>query len=135
MKKKRGSWLAGAATAALFLLLIIFSLAGDHIYNRITPRVTVLRLRGQSVWEGRKCIQVPDEALTDEKELYIVTSEQGFSRTVYQIWKKEVEYIEDPGDSSKILIFTKLPANCSMVVSRPESAQGLADGDQVLPQK
>lgn len=134
MKKKRSAWPAGAVTAFLFLLLVFFTLAGDRIYNRITPRVAAQRLQGRVVWEGGQYARVPREALTAGDEVYVVTSSQGFSRTVYRIWKQEVEYIENPSDSSVVLVSTGLPDNC-MVVTRPESAQGLADGDQVLPQK
>lgn len=134
MKKKKNAWLAGAVTAVLFLLLVFFTLTGDRIYNRITPKVPIKNLSGWNERDGERYVMVPREALTAGNAVYIVTSSQGFSRTIYRIWKKEVEYIENPSDLSTVLVSTRLPDRC-MVVTQPESAQGLADGDQVLLQR
>lgn len=134
MKKKKKAWFAGMVTAALFLLLVFFSLAGNSIYNWITPKVPVQNLNGKNILDGEEYVQISREALTEGNTIYIVTSSQGFSRTVYQIWKQEVEYIDAPFNESAVLVSTKLPGGC-MVVPQPESAKGLADGDQVLPKR
>lgn len=132
MKKKQNIWFAGTVTMVLFLLLIFFSLAGDSIYKWITPKVPVQSLGGMIEKDGNRYVRVPKEALTAGNCVYIVTSSQGFSRKIYQIWKKEIEYIEDTYDLSVVLVSTSLPQNC-MVVTQPETAEGLADGDKVLP--
>lgn len=134
MKKRWRAWFAAAVTAALFLLLVFFSLAGDSIYQWVTPKVPVFSLKGLIERDGNRYARLPGSALTAEDCVYTVTASQGFSRTIYQIWKVEVEYIEDSYDASMVLVSTKLPQNC-MVVTQPEKAEGLADGDQVLPQR
>lgn len=132
MKKKKKAWFAGAVTAVLFLLLVFFTLAGNSIYNWITPKVPVQKVDGKNILDGEEYVQISREALTDGNMIYIVTSSRGFSRTVYQIWKQEVEYIDAPFNESAVLVSTELPGGC-MVVTQPESAKELADGDQVLP--
>lgn len=130
-EKKWGKALPIAVTVALFLVLVGCTLFGDRMYGWITPEVTVKNVRGIQSESGEIDMIVPRSAVTPENHMYVVTSSQGFSRTIYQIWQYEVEYTDSEYSIEEVVVSTELPKGC-MVVTEPEAAKGLEDGTQVL---
>ncbi|GHV06036.1 hypothetical protein FACS1894217_03950 [Clostridia bacterium] len=73
----------------LFVALIFFSIFGESLYDAIVPKVkTVVYMEGQPL---------PNAAITSDGCVYVVLSEQGFSRVLYSVTKREISYRELDG--------------------------------------
>lgn len=119
-------------TVLLFLLLVVCTLFGDAIYKRITPGVTVQRFNMVEV-DGKRYACIPKEALTKERCVYFVTSEQGFSRVIYRIWKYQAELVETASDPAFCLIpmEKREEKSSGLVVVKPEEAADLKEEEKV----
>lgn len=133
LHRKRNIWLF-ITTILLFLLLVFCSVFGDEIYIWITPKVPVQRAENVMHEDGKKYICIPKRAVTEEETIYVVTSEQGISRIIYRIQEIAIEYIENEYVTSEVLVVTKIPAG-SFIVTEPEKAEKINDGDKVLIRK
>ena len=133
MHKKPNLWLC-VPTILLFLLLVICTVFGDKIYAGITPEVPVQRAENVMNEDGEEYVCVPKGAVTEENTIYVVASEQGFSRTIYRIREMVIEYMQNENMITEILVVTKIPSG-SFIVTEPEKADGLCDGDKVLIRK
>ncbi|GHU91565.1 hypothetical protein FACS1894202_13230 [Clostridia bacterium] len=76
-------------TVILFAALIFFSVFGETLYDAITPQVETVRYT-----EG---YPLPNTVLTSDGCVYVMLSEQGFSRTLYSVTKREISYREVDG--------------------------------------
>lgn len=121
-----------AVTVLLFLLLVFFTLFGDAVYKRITPEVTVQKFNMVEM-DGKRYACIPKEALTKERCIYLVTSEQGFSRVIYRIWKYQVESVENASDPAFCLIpmEKRQEKSSGLVVVKPEEAADLKEEEKV----
>lgn len=121
-----------AVTVLLFLLLVFFTLFGDAVYKWITPEVTVQKFNMVEV-DGKRYACVPKEALTKERCVYFVTSEQGFSRVIYRIWKYQAESVENASDPAFCLIpmEKRQEKSSGLVVVKPEEAADLKEEEKV----
>lgn len=131
--KKRNVWLF-VPTILLLLLLAICTVFGDEIYTWITPEVPVQRAERVMDEDGVEYVCVPKCAVTEEHTIYVVTSEQGFSRTIYRIREMVIEYMQNENMITEVLVVTKIPSG-SFIVTESEKADGLCDGDKVLIRK
>lgn len=117
----------------IFIILIVCSAFGNEIYQFITPKVPVKKT--STVNYGKdEYIRIPKQAVIHGSKIYYVVSEEGFSRTIYRVYCKEIVYKEDAYVPDIVLISTKLPLGC-YVVTVPEKAIDLPDGSKVLPVK
>lgn len=121
-------------TVLVFLLLVVCTLFGEQIYNWITPEVSVQMSRNVMHQDGNKYVCIPKSAVTKENTIYVVTPEQGFSRTIYRIQAIAIEYIDNEYVSSEVLTSTMIPTR-SFIVTESETAEGLKDGSKVLIRK
>ncbi len=118
--------------ALLLLLLIFFTLYGNRIYEYITPKVKVRVIQATVTYGGSEYVTIPREALTEDGSVYIVTSEQGFSRTLYYVHKDKVSFVELPEiDQSSVYVSSGVRRGDRIVVE-PEENLSLEDGDRVI---
>lgn len=114
-------------TVLLLLLLIFFTLYGDDIYKKITPKVPVTAPTETYL---KEYALIEPGYLTEDGSLYLVASESGFSRTIYRIRKQKVEICGVAEVFGKIMIPQKTVMGC-YIVTDPKAAEGLKDGDKV----
>lgn len=126
-------FLGGAITVLLFLVLLLCTFYGDKIYVKIFPEVPVQRMKTVRYSE-ENYISIPKSAVTEESTIYVVTSEQGFSRTIHRIREVSIEYIKNEETPSEYLTATRLPTGC-FIVTEASLAGNLKDGDKVLIRK
>lgn len=132
MKKiKIKSFFSIGVTAGLLILLVICTFFGDRIYQTMTPKVKVCKAK-QVIRNDEKYLEVPCTTITPEGELYFLTVEQGFSRTIYRIKKISVEAIEESLCEGYFLVKPELSNGCLAIIE-PETVQKLRIGEQVIP--
>lgn len=130
-RKKWSVWIAISTTILLFILLVFCTVFGEKIYTWITPWVPVQRTKTLMYKTGEEYICIPKNAVTGKNTIYVVTSEQGFSRMIYRIWEFEIEYMDNEYESSEVYVLTEVPQG-SFIVTDPGTVKKMKDGDQVL---
>jgi hypothetical protein len=119
--------------ALLLLLLIFFTLFGGRIYELITPRVEVMRLNSYYKKDNEIYIRIPKAALTEDGCVYIVSAEQGFSKVLYYVHKKDLDYIELPdADNAYVYATKKQIAEGAMIIVEVKQSRQFKDGDKVI---
>lgn len=119
--------------ALLLLLLILLTISGGRIYEWITPDVEAIRLNRYYNKGDERYIMIPKSALTDDGSVYVIASEQGFSKQLYYVHKKTLNYIELPeADGAFVYVTTKEIASGSMIINPIDSEMHFEDGEKVI---
>ena len=134
LQKKWLLFFGGTITVLLFLVLVICTFYGDKIYEKIIPKVPVQKVKMIRHEDKKNYIVIPKSAVTEKGTIYVVISEQGFSRVIHRIQEVSIELINNEEKSSEYLTETPLPMGC-FIVMEYSSAGRTKNGDKVLIQK
>jgi hypothetical protein len=117
-------------TSFLLLILVFFTFFGERIYESVTPKVKAFQVNTSITKNDIIYLQIPKKALTEDSYVYVITSNQGFSRTLYTLQKRAVEYREiQEGDKDSVYIESGISRE-EMIVS--EVGFDFKDGDRVI---
>lgn len=131
MKKKNpGNVISVAAIILLLLVIIVCTLFGNRIYEWCTPEISVKKVSMYRM-DGINYLKIPKTALTKQDEICVVTSKEGFSRTIYQAYIYRVDYTWEEDEPLDVYVSTALPRNCFVATDAGEISK-LKDGDQVI---
>lgn len=130
--QKKGKKITGiisiAVTVLLLMVLIFFTIYGGKVYERITPAVSVT---DANMIYRQDYVLIEPEYLTEDECVYLVSAESGFSRTIFRIKKQKVEVCGIAEELGKPMILREEVKGC-YIVTNPEAAKDLKDGDKVL---
>lgn len=117
----------------LLLLLIFFTLFGGCIYELITPHAEVMRLNSYYKKDDEIYLRIPKTALTEDGCVYIISAEQGFSKVLYYVHKKALDYIELPdADNEFVFVTKKQIAEGTIIISEVNQNRQFKDGDKII---
>lgn len=118
------------ATVLLLLILVFFTFFGERIYEIINPHVKVVQVNASTTYNDEDYLKIPRKALTQDNCVYVIEIEQGFSRIIFSVQKKPVEYIEIPEfDHVSVYIISGISRGV-MIISEVE--RDFKDGDRVI---
>ena len=108
------------------LALAAFYLFGGPLYALGKPAVSAVR-----VAYGQAGLTVPVSALCSDggDHIYLLNSEQGYSRVIYTVSRAEVEIVSVLADGGAAVISSNDVKPCDRAVSG--TSKPLADGDRV----
>ena len=128
---KKTTFIGACIVSVLFLVLLFFTFYGNAVYEKITPKVESVKLNQMVFKEEKEYCPIDNDAFTEEGELYVITAESGFSRTIYRLEKyRPVEVMEDAEQNRKLVAADEVHGK--RIATEPE---GLKEGMKVLLKK
>ena len=113
------------------VILLFCTFFGKEAYDWFTPKVSVVKVPTLVVKDGKKYARVPKSMITEDSVIYYITTEKGYSRKIYRIWRMEIDYVENPNDSSEVLVSKELLTG-NMIASDLQSVKKRKDGEKVV---
>lgn len=113
----------------VFLLFCTFF--GKEAYDWFTPKVSVVKVPTLVTEDGKKYARVPKSMITEDNVICYITTEKGYSRKIYRIWRMEIDYVENSNDSSEVLVSKELLTG-NLIASDLQSVEKRKDGEKVV---
>lgn len=113
------------------VILLFCTFFGKEAYDWFTPKVSVVKVPSLVMEDGKKYARIPRSMITMDNAIYYITTEKGYSRKIYRIWRMEIDYVENPNDSSEVLVSKELLTG-NLIVSDLQSVKKRKDGEKVV---
>lgn len=116
----------------LLIIFIFFTVYGERIYNLITPKVSITTISTTVKINDNSYFIIPKSSLTDDDCVFLILENQGFSRILYTVQKKPIQYIEDIASDNKSLYVISGIKIGDKIISQIDKNLELNNNDRVI---
>lgn len=119
--------------ALFFVVIVYFTINGNDVYQKITPKVSVVGAHYRTDAGSGRYFRIPKDALTLDHTVWGLTSTQGYSMTIYRIVEIKIDGIAFR-DEDYVYFSESINGATSILRNAADvNRMGLTAGDKVIP--